>query len=396
MDANETGRIAAMVMILLLSMHASASAAADADDLCVRIDRSLDDAVQFLLRHQASDGAWRSRAYGPLRDGPSLTGHVLPALGMLPGEPAADAHARGREYLLRLLDDQPPVLHFPVYTLSGMARLLATPETEADAARREKVIELLRQRQLAEPLGWSPDDAPYGGWGYGIALPGRPEQGPPWPALVESNLSATMHAVEALRALGVPGDDPVFERSLSFVERCQNYSVPADEAFDDGGFYFCASDSAKNKAGPAGVDRLGRPRFHSYGSMTADGIRALLACGLPAAHPRVGAGRTWLEQRVSVTRVPGAFAPDREVLRDSYFYYYCASLARAMSALDAPELKTSDGTVPWAEAMAAELLRRQNVDGSWTNPFTDSREDDPLVATPFAVEAQVICRDMLR
>ena len=42
--------------------------------------------------------------------------------------------------------------------------------------------------------------------------------------------------------------------------------------------------------------------------------------------------------------------------------------------------------------LAAELVRRQLPDGSWSNTFTDAREDDPLVATPWAAAALAICR----
>ena len=65
----------------------------------------------------------------------------------------------------------------------------------------------------------------------------------------------------------------------------------ADPAFDDGGFFFIPNDPGQNKAGPAGTDRHGRQRFRSYGTMTADGLRILIRCGLPATHPRVVAAR---------------------------------------------------------------------------------------------------------
>jgi hypothetical protein len=46
----------------------------------------------------------------------------------------------------------------------------------------------------------------------------------------------------------------------------------------------------------------------------------------------------------------------------------------------------------WAEALAEELLVRQRDDGSWANPVDSFREDDPLVATSFAVRALAGCR----
>jgi len=43
-------------------------------------------------------------------------------------------------------------------------------------------------------------------------------------------------------------------------------------------------------------------------------------------------------------------------------------------------------------ALADELLRRQEADGSWVNAAGEVREDDPLVATPLAVGALAGCR----
>ena len=42
-----------------------------------------------------------------------------------------------------------------------------------------------------------------------------------------------------------------------------------------------------------------------------------------------------------------------------------------------------------------ELLRRQNPDGTWRNAFTDAKEDDPLVSTPWAAAALAVCRSVV-
>ena len=47
----------------------------------------------------------------------------------------------------------------------------------------------------------------------------------------------------------------------------------------------------------------------------------------------------------------------------------------------------------WREALRAELLRRQRADGSWANELIAVREDDPVVATCFALLALAACRD---
>ena len=59
------------------------------------------------------------------------------------------------------------------------------------------------------------------------------------------------------------------------------------------------------------------------------------------------------------------------------------------------ELQTPTGKLPWAQALADELMRRQGKQGSWTNPAGAQREDDPLVATSMAMSALAICRASL-
>jgi hypothetical protein len=51
--------------------------------------------------------------------------------------------------------------------------------------------------------------------------------------------------------------------------------------------------------------------------------------------------------------------------------------------------------VHWARALAEALLARQRPDGSWVNASMELREDDPLVATPFAMAALGIARMVL-
>src|SRR5207249_3198638 len=68
------------------------------------IDAALASAARFLVSRQSPDGAWRSETYGFLRDGPSLTPHVLSTLFFLDqgGEHARASFRRGAVYLERL------------------------------------------------------------------------------------------------------------------------------------------------------------------------------------------------------------------------------------------------------------------------------------------------------
>ena len=90
------------------------------------------------------------------------------------------------------------------------------------------LVRFLRGRQLIEWLGWTEDDPEYGGWDHGALVPRKPDSRKP-------EISVTAFAVEALRAGGVPPDDPAIRKALVFLSRCRNA---------DGGYFFTPDDAA--------------------------------------------------------------------------------------------------------------------------------------------------------
>jgi hypothetical protein len=123
--------------------------------------------------------------------------------------------------------------------------------------------------------------------------------------------------------------------------------------------------------------------------MTADGARALVRLGAAPDDPRVTAARAWLVARFDAENNPGDFVAASEVRRGSSYYYWAWSSAHALRDLGVVEVH---GGITRAEALAEALLARQRPDGSWRNPESEMREDDPLVATSFAVAALGVCR----
>jgi hypothetical protein len=368
------------------------------------VDTALHKAAHYLVSRQSADGAWRSETYGALRDGPSLTPLVISALLFLPqaGAEGRTAIRKGADYLADFVDAEGRLqvrageLLFPVYTAAAASRVLVLVERSPRYLRAQQAwLAELRRRQLNESLGWQPADPEYGGWGYALDVPRKPAPGTPKELLHESNLGATVFALAALRSARVPAGDPAYAQALALVKRCQNLSddpAAGDPAFDDGGFFFIPGDAAQNKAGVSGTDRFGRERYHSYGTMTADGLRALLRCGLSEDHPRVVAARNWLVQNFSAAHNPGAFSAERAVLQDATWYYWTWAASHALLALRLRQFHSRAGVVEWPAALADELLARQRPDGSWVNRFTDAKEDDPLVATSWASAALAIGR----
>ncbi len=400
-----------LVMLVAAAAGAADGAPLESDQaapaLVERIDESLRRAGDYLVGRQSADGAWRSETYGFFRDGPSLTPYVMSALFYLPqaGPDAREGFDRGVEYLASFAGDDGQLrvgrreLMFPVYTAAMASRVVVLAErSPRNIACQQAWLDYLRGRQLNEPLGWRPSDPEYGGWGFSIDAPRKPAPGGWREPLAESNLAATIFALAAMSSARVANADPAYGQALVFVKRCQNFSEDpsrSDAAFDDGGFFFIPGDPVQNKAGAAGTDRFGRQRFRSYGTMTADGLRSLLRCGMPVDHPRVVAARHWLKQHFSAEVNPGEFDGDRAVLQNATYYYWAWAVAHAFMALGDREIDTAEGKVDWPVALAESLLRRQQADGSWVNPYTDAKEDDPLVATPWAAAALAISRAMI-
>lgn len=400
-------RYAYAVPIWALSALAAVGCGPSRTQRLARIDAALLQAGNFLIQKQSADGAWRSQTYGCFKAGPTLTGHVMSSLFFIPqaGPPARDAFRKGVDYLAGFVGQDgrlnvgPRELLFPVFAAASASRVVVLEQKTPRHLRAQQAwLTYLRRRQLNEALGWQPADPEYGGWGFSLEPPRKPQPGQLRERFFESNMVATIFGLAALRSAKLPADDPAYQQVLAFACKCQNFPERpelADPRFDDGGFFFIPGDPFQNKAGIAGIDRHGRRRFRSYGTMTADGLRVLLRCGLKPDHPRVVAARKWLETNFSAKTNPGSFAPDREILRDGVYYYWAWAVSHAFLALGVSEIQTPAGKLNWAKALAEELIRRQRRDGAWVNRFTDAKEDDPLVCTPYAAAALAICQTII-
>lgn len=351
-------------------------------------------AAQFLIGRQSDDGAWRSNHYGSFKDGPSLTPFALLALRQTPASPKRDeAIRKGAAYLSSLtrqdgtIDDDKYKINYPVYTAAQAVVFFSALDDPPSRTARNAWLAYLKKQQLTEDLGWREADREYGGWGYSLHIPRKPQPGETAPP-TEANLSATVFALDALRAAGCPTIDPAYRKALVFVQRCQNFPDDPEKAnprYDDGGFHFIYDDAARNKAGKVAQSDDGKVHYLSYGSASADGLRGLLHCGLPTDNIRVIASRLWFDTHFQPDRHPGNYPPEREPSRQGVYFYYTCSAARTLQALGQTPSDKSN-------SLAAALRKLQREDGSWANPVEAQREDDPMVATCFAIIALGHCQ----
>lgn len=338
--------------------------------------------VHWLCHQQAPDGGWHSTTYGQLRDGVGNTALVLAALSRAPvviRQRYAVFIRRGLEFLLGNpgRKDSLPALaasaDYPTYaaalTLTAIHRLQIRNRTEEQRLLRK----YLQATQLRDQQGYFPHDPDYGGWDHtgGRKLVHR--------SAAETDIAVTCTVLEALKVGGTL-EPAVRQGALLFVSRCQNIS---GSGTGDGGFFFTpVPEDLRNKAG---LTPVGRAAFaaRSYGTATADGLRALRACGILSSDPRVRQAVVWLLQQECTDVVPGF--TDREAMmsgphwHEGLAFYYGASLSEVL------DLFPSQIQAKRRSALLRFLCQSQEADGAWRNSISAMREDDPLIATALAI-----------
>jgi hypothetical protein len=330
-------------------------------------------AARYLWSQQADDGGWHSHTYGLLRSGQSLTPFVLDALLQIPEQTYLLPQNKVDRALAFIRDHTQPdgvlgmadpgIPDYPNYSTALAVSALCRARRPGWQAQIQPMVTYLRGQQFTEQNGWHGADPVYGAWGMGGGRRTPPDTG-------HVDLSMTRYVLEALRGAGVPASDRTFEQARQFVERCQNFDPNQPDAAD-GGFFFSTTEFDTNKAGHDGQ------RFRSYGTTTADGILALLTIGRPPDDPRISAARRWLAAHHHDINVPGFVGEAYHRWPGGLAFYYSASSTQAFQAL-----RMDAGT-----AVADGLRRTQRSDGSWANPENLVKEDDPLIATGFAVRA---------
>jgi hypothetical protein len=331
---------------------------------------SLARAAQYLWAQQSADGGFHSTTYGLLRSGQSLTPFVLGALLRVPDDTVrapAGAVDRAIAFIRKHTSVDGAVgvtggdADYPNYaTALAVDALVAAhrglpavaPIANADSwtADIAPMVAQLRAQQFCEANGWTPEHTAYGGWGMGGTIRRPPDAG-------HVDLSMTRFVLEALRASGLESTDPAMTRARVFLERSQNH---------DGGFFFSPVTPALNKAGQTAEG------FVSYGTATADGVLALRACGVPDSDDRIARAIAWLDRNHQSDRVPG-FDDDESPQtswRTGLRFYYAAAIARAR-----PQRRVR--------------LPEQADDGSFRNANSRVKEDDPLIATAFAIHCLI-------
>jgi len=214
-------------------------------------------------------------------------------------------------------------------------------------------------------------DVRYGGAGYGKNE--RPD------------LSNTQFFIEALRTVGDGPDDPAIQKALVFVSRCQNLeteynTTPFAAKNPDGGFYYTPASGGVSMA-----DRTPNGGLWSYGSMTYAGLKSMIYAGVGPDDPRVKAALEWIKKHYDVRTNPN--------MGSAGLYYYYHTFAKALDAMKLDVIEDANGVKhDWRSELAAELIRRQQPDGSWINENSRWLEGDPSLVTGYVLLTLSYCR----
>ncbi|MGE3806459.1 MAG: prenyltransferase/squalene oxidase repeat-containing protein [Gemmataceae bacterium] len=339
-------------------------------------DKTAEKAVAYLKKTQAENGSWGGKA------APGMTGIVVTGL-LRSGKVGVDdpAVAKALKYIEGLVNDKEGhlagsepnrgIINYAT-SVNIMALTSADPGGKKYGTIVKRAADYLKSQQWDESEGKTPKDIIYGGAGYGGGT--RPD------------LSNTQFFLDALKAAGVPKDDPAFKRAAIFVSRCQNLKGEDNRQewagkINDGSFIYRADgDTRGTKAGEGGIP--------GYGSMTYAGLKSLILCSVPETDERYKKAFGWIQKHYTVDSNPG-MPPDAK-LRG--LYYYLMSMSKCLDVMGANEVTDAAGKKhDWRDDITKKLVGSQQADGSWVNDTASWMESNPDLCTAYALITLSYC-----
>ena len=222
---------------------------------------------------------------------------------------------------------------FDVYQFAVIIPVLVATQDPAHRERAQFAVNQLVKKQLPIPGSEFADDRDDGGWGYGYSADG-------------AHMNMVIYALYAAKQWGLDIPQDTWVRAERWIRRNQT---------DTGGWLYNLVDAGSPWA--IGV----------YGSMTATGLWALRACGVPVDDPQIQKGIAWVKKHWTLTRNPGS---------NSWLYYYLLSLQRFC---DIPPTVDTLAGYNWYDEFSQMMVTQQEPDGRWRGSESD------FLATCFSV-----------
>lgn len=337
-------------------------------------------AITFLRGTQDDSGGWSTKL------SPGVTGIVLTGL-LKTGKVSVDdpMAARALKYIESLVNptakhiagkDAKVQLHNYVTCINVMALVEANKADKYKAVIGD-AVQFLKQLQWDEGEGKDKDSDFYGGAGYDSKS--RPD------------LSNTQFFLDALKAAGLPPDDPAFKKAEAFVSKAQNFKSEFNEQpwagkINDGSFIYTPATGGATKVIDDPKPGDGLP---GYGSMTYAGIKSLIYCGVDQKDPRIVKAIEWIKNNYSVDQNPGMPG----VRKEWGLYYYYHTMAKSLHVIGVDHVVDAKGIKhDWRKDITQALAKRQLANGSWDNQVDRWMEGDANLVTGYALMALSYCR----
>jgi squalene-hopene/tetraprenyl-beta-curcumene cyclase len=363
-------RVALCLLFLTL-----AAGTARANDWDLVVDRS----IAYLKAAQNPDGSWGAPPRNAGITGVVVTG-LLQTGKLTPDDPVV---AKGLKYIESLVNPKAghiagkdPALGLQNYVTSvNVMALQAANRADKYKTVIGDAVKFLKQLQWDDGEDKPESDDFYGGAGYDSKS--RPD------------LSNTQFFIDALKAAGVPSDDPALKKALIFVSRCQNLKSEFNDRpwagkINDGSFIYSAAGGGQTKTS----DDPDAP-LTGYGSMTYAGIKSMIYCGVGKEDPRYKRALEWIGQNYTVDANPGM--PPELAQRGLYYYYH--TMAKTLDVMGVNEFVAADGQKhDWRADLVAALKKRQQANGSWLNENDRWMEGEPNLVTGYALMALSHCK----
>ncbi len=222
---------------------------------------------------------------------------------------------------------------FAVYQFAVIIPALVATQDTTYRERAQFAVNQLVKKQLPIKGSEFTDERDDGGWGYGFTADG-------------AHMNMVIYALYAAKQWGLDIPPDTWARAERWIRRNQT---------ETGGWLYNLVDEGSPWA--IGV----------YGSMTATGLWALRACGVPADDPQIQKGSEWVKKHWTLTRNPGS---------NSWLYYYLLSLQRFC---DIPPTLDALAGYDWYDEISRMMVIQQESDGRWRGSESD------FLSTCFAV-----------
>lgn len=311
------------------------------------LEAAVDRGVAYILQNQKPDGSWENHV--------GITSLAATAILKQPGN---SVHKQGPQvtkalaYIVGMAKPDGGIYGSDAQNYSTAVAVMAL--VASGKPEYKPLIEKGQKYMMGIQVAGSKDNKEYGGIGY--SGQGR------------ADLPNLEYALEALKASGVPEDNPVWQRAVQFIQRVQNRSESNDQSYtgNDGGFAY----------GP-GLGWQGTGT-NSYGSMTYAGLLSYGLSNIKKGDPRVEAAVSWIKDHYTLDENPG-------VGQKTVYYYYMVFAKALQTYGDAIIVDAKGRRHNWREELGKKMLELQHPEGFWVNTDPAEWQDNKVLVTAFTI-----------